>query len=119
MRTRYPLANQVPSQLSYRPVTAAASKDNRRFASFKISRSGIWSVITPLVIVTMECNEIDPYKDEEGMAHMKDWGPGAPKVPLKSDEDARDRKRAKRLARAKRRQEKWEESRKPPRKDGA
>ena len=53
------------------------------------------------------------------MAHMKDWGPGAPKVPLKSDEDARDRKRAKRLARAKRRQEKWEESRKPPRKDGA
>jgi hypothetical protein len=49
----------------------------------------------------------------------EDWGPGAPKVPLKSDENARERKHAKRLERAKRRQQKWEESRKPPRKNDA
>ena len=46
----------------------------------------------------------------------EDWGPGAPKVPLKSDEAARDRKRAKQLERAKRKAEKLEQSRKPPRK---
>ena len=43
-----------------------------------------------------------------------DWGPGAPKVPLKSDEDARDRKRAKRLERAKRKAQKFEQSQKKP-----
>lgn len=42
----------------------------------------------------------------------KDWGPGAPKVPLLSDERARDAKRAKRLERMKRKAEKFLKSQK-------